>query len=299
MEKSTKRNLFLTVVIILVLGIIAATVYVTMKGPATPDNAGMTVIDKQGEDGKIVVKDLNDGDMSIPKFNYPVNAYDINLFTENEGIIKYSDNSAIGINVTSQNGEIDWAQVKASGIDFAMIRVGYRGRNKGDRVEDEYFEQNIKGAIEAGLDVGAYFFSQAISEQEAEQEAAFLIEKIQPYQLKYPISFNWEFVGADQNGKEPRTKDCTPTEVTSFAKAFCNKIKKTGRDAMFYIDKTMGYEYFNLDELTQYQIWYAEYQAKPAFYYDFKIWQYSELGTVPGIEGSVKMSLAMKSYSKK
>ncbi len=295
MDRATKKNLFMAAIAVLVLAVVGVAIYVTLQGPKTPDNSGTQVVGS-GEEGKIVINDLNDGEMSIPKYNYPVNAYDVGLFTNNQGIIRYGEDSAIGINVTSKNGDIDWEQVKQSGVEFAMIRVGYRGRNKGDRTEDDKFVQNIEGATAAGLDVGVYFFSQAVSVQEAEQEAQFVIEKIQPYQVTYPISFNWEFVAPSSDGREPRTKDCTPSEITSFAKAFCSTVSKAGRTAMFYTDKELAYNYYNLDELSSNQIWYSEFAEKPAFYYDFKIWQYSELGTVSGISGNVKMSLAMKKY---
>ncbi len=295
MDRATKKNLFMAAIVVLVLAVVGVAVYVTLQGPSTPNDSGTQFVDTN-EDGDIVINDFNDGEITIPKYNYPVNAYDANFFTNNQGVMKYGDNSAIGINVTSKNGEIDWAQVKQSGVDFVMIRVGYREQYKGGRVEDSNFVQNIEGATEAGLAVGVYFFSQAVSVEEAEQEAAFVIEKIQPYQVTYPISFNWEF-GEEKNGDVARTKNCTPLEITSFAKAFCSTVSKTGHTAMFHANKEMAYDNFNLDELSGNQIWYAEYAEKPAFYYDFKIWQYSELAEVPGISGSVKMSLAMEKYS--
>lgn len=296
MNNSMKRNIFLVIIVLLVVAVIGIAVFVATKGPSTPGNIGTEVVNKDTDDGKILIKDLYDGEINIPKYNYPLDTYDMESFQETNGVMKYGEDSALGINVRSKEGEVDWEKVKGSGVDFVMLRAGYRGYKRGERNEDENFEKNYTGATEAGLDVGVYFFSQAVSEQEAEQEASFVLSLVQGKQIKYPIAFDWEKVEDTGSDKVARTDVCTPTDVTNFAKAYCGKIKKAGFTPAIYMNKDMGYEYFNLSELSDYEIWYSEYQKTPAFYYDFKIWQYSNQGTVPGIDKEVRMNIAMKKY---
>lgn len=299
MESRGKRNLFVTVVCILLMMIIAMSAYATINGPLVPNSKAPTQVVEGGNvpEGKLLVKDLNDGELTIPKYNVPVNQYDPDLFSQEDGVMTYNDKSVLGINVTEKDGEIDWEKVASSGVKFAYIRVGFRGKGRGDMYLDARFQENVDGAQAAGLDIGVYYYSGAISAVEAEEEATQVLERVQGMQMIYPISFNWEYTTTMEDGTQPRTLNSTPTEVTSFAKAFCSKVAQTGRPVAFYTNKTMAYDYFNLDELKDYDIWYQEYRTTPAFYYNFAIWQYTKEAQIPGIERPVKMSLALKAYS--
>lgn len=223
------------------------------------------------------------------------NRYDPQAFTQEEnGWITYEKNgrkALTGIDVSVYQGDIDWEAVAQSGVEFAIIRLGYRGYSQGAIQLDRNFEQNMRGALEAGLDVGVYFFSQATTVLEAEEEADFVLENLRGYPISFPVVFDWEFVTADQ----ARTHEMEGEALTDCALAFCELVATAGYTPMVYFNQDIGYFYYQLDELDQYPFWLAEYDSKPDFFYDFEIWQYTHTGTVPGIQGSVDLNLAFES----
>lgn len=223
------------------------------------------------------------------------NRYDPQAFTQEEnGWITYEKNgkkALTGIDVSVYQGDIDWEAVAQSGVEFAIIRLGYRGYSQGAIQLDRNFEQNMRGALEAGLDVGVYFFSQATTVLEAEEEADFVLENLRGYPITFPVVFDWEFVTADQ----ARTHEMDGETLTDCALAFCELVATAGYTPMVYFNQDIGYLYYQLDELDQYPFWLAEYDSKPDFFYDFEIWQYTHTGTVPGIQGSVDLNLAFES----
>ncbi len=231
-----KRAAFLAAVILLVITIFLLTVYnsIDQSKKTKPGSISSTV--STTDDGKLVVKDLYAGEITIPKFDIELNTYDTEKFNNNNGLVTYDDeNALLGIDVSSYQETIDWAQVKESGIEFVMIRAGYRGATRGALREDTNFQVNYNGAKEAGLKVGVYFFSQAISEAEAEEEAGFVLQLLQGKELDYPVVFDWEIAEVLDNGVDiSRTKAVTGDEVTSFAQAFCKKIDKAGFTAAVY-----------------------------------------------------------------
>lgn len=295
MESATKRILFLTATILLVLVVVIGSVVITLRGPR---ESSVELLEKQ-EDGTLLVNDLYEGHMTIPFYNIPKCTYEPDDFSDNKGVIAYEGgDSYVGINVNQQQGEIDWSQVAGSGVDFVLIRVGYRMYGTGRIVEDERFEANIQGALEAGLPVGVYFYSKAISTTEAEEEANFVLDKIRTYTVTYPVFFYWRYDLKDDGSlmEESRVTGCNGDQITSFAEAFCAQVTLTGRTAGFFCDKTMGYERLDLSRLSAYDMWYTEFRAAPSFYYDFKMWQYTDEGTVPGISQQVPITLSMKKY---
>ena len=223
------------------------------------------------------------------------NRYDPQAFTQEEnGWITYEKNgrkALTGIDVSVYQGDIDWEAVAQSGVEFAIIRLGYRGYSQGAIQLDRNFEQNMRGALEAGLDVGVYFFSQATTVLEAEEEADFVLENLRGYPITFPVVFDWEFVTADQ----ARTHEMEGEALTDCALAFCELVATAGYTPMVYFNQDIGYFYYQLDELDQYPFWLAEYDSKPDFFYDFEIWQYTHTGTVPGSQGSVDLNLAFES----
>ena len=223
------------------------------------------------------------------------NRYDPQAFTQEEnGWITYEKNgrkALTGIDVSVYQGDIDWEAVAQSGVEFAIIRLGYRGYSQGAIQLDRNFEQNMRGALEAGLDVGVYFFSQATTVLEAEEEADFVLENLRGYPITFPVVFDWEFVTADQ----ARTHEMEGEALTDCVLAFCELVATAGYTPMVYFNQDIGYFYYQLDELDQYPFWLAEYDSKPDFFYDFEIWQYTHTGTVPGIQGSVDLNLAFES----
>lgn len=200
-----------------------------------------------------------------------------------------SVSSRIGIDVSEFQGEeIDWKKVKDSGVEFAIIRLGYRAYGEeGELVPDAMYEKNIQGTLDAGLETGVYFFSQAASPVEAVEEAEYVLERIRGYDIDGPIVYDTE----DIEYAAARTDKNTRQEITNYCKAFCDTIEAAGYDSMIY--SNMKWMAFTLDmeELSGYDFWYADYHTAPQCPYKYKIWQYSETGTVPGISGSVNLNL--------
>lgn len=200
-----------------------------------------------------------------------------------------------GIDVSSFQGEIDWRKVKEDGIEFAIIRVGYRGYGTGKMVLDEYFEANIKGALEAGLEVGVYYFSQAISQEEAIEEAQVVLEQVKGYDITYPIVYDAEEITTDS----ARTDGVTVRQLTDNAIAFCDTIEAAGYSSMIYSNKRWLLTKLDLERLNDYKIWFAGYVGIPEYPYDFQMWQYSESGSVAGIDGNVDLNISFMDYRAK
>ena len=222
------------------------------------------------------------------KQNIAKNHYDADSFYEENGMLRYAKSAHLtGVDVSEHQEKIDWAAVRAAGVDFAILRIGYRGYTEGSIQEDAYFEQNLAGAIDAGLDVGVYFFSQAMDEQEAREEARFVLDKISGYQLAYTVFFDWEKIGADA-----RSDAMDLTSLTTVTDTFCSEIEAAGYQAGLYFNQQLGYEELHLPSLQGYTFWLAEYNDTPSFTYDFDLWQYASDGSVDGIDGDVDLNLA-------
>ncbi|MCD8367600.1 MAG: glycoside hydrolase family 25 protein [Clostridiales bacterium] len=206
---------------------------------------------------------------------------------DEDGTLSYSGEALYGIDLSAHQGEVDWAAVAESGVDFAMLRAGYRGYGSGQIAEDSQFANNLTGAQEAGLQVGVYFFSQAITVEEAQEEAAFVLELLDGQPLDLPIAYDWEYITYD----DARTDSLDAETVTACAAAFCAVIESAGYDAMVYCNGELGYLNYDLSQLQDYEVWYAEYADSPSFAYAIAMWQYSSSGTVSGIDGEVDLDI--------
>ena len=205
--------------------------------------------------------------------------------------LKLRDGESItGIDVSSWQKVIDWEQVKASGVEFAMIRLGYRGYEQGVLCMDKYAIANLDGAIAAGLDVGVYFFSQALTPEEAEEEAYYVVENLKPYQehITMPVVYDWEHVSdADARSNDMRDPDI----LTDCTLAFLQTVEAAGYRPMVYFNRTQSWKYLNLEELKDYEFWLAAYTQRMDFPYKIKMWQYTNKGRVPGIEGDCDINI--------
>lgn len=220
----------------------------------------------------------------------PKNTFNTDGFYELDGIRYYHGGDLVGVagvDVSAYQTSVDWSAVKEAGIDFAMVRVGYRGYSSGELDEDDYFLSHLEGAIEAGLHVGVYFFSQALTPDEAREEAQYVLDKIEGYALQYPVVFDWEEMHVPA-----RTDEMNMLMLTSCAQAFCETVEAAGYRAGVYFNQAYGYGQLNLVSLKDYVFWLAEYADTPSFAYDFQIWQYTNEGQVPGIEGPVDLNIA-------
>lgn len=236
--------------------------------------------------------------------NVPKCTYDFSCLTTDEetGYKSFRDEkngvtARMGIDVSEFQGEeIDWKQVKKSGVEFAIIRLGYRAYGEsGDLVLDAMYEQNIRQASKAGIDVGVYFFSQAISAAEAVEEAEFVLDHVKKYDITGPVVYDTEEIKWDA----ARTDENTKQEFTNYCKVFCDTVSHAGYDPMIY--SNMEWMAFTLDmeELSEYDFWYADYCEIPQCPYDYKIWQYSESGAVPGISANVDLNLWFEKENKR
>ncbi len=201
-----------------------------------------------------------------------------------------SSSGNMGIDVSKWNGNIDWNAVKNSGVSYVIIRCGYRGSSTGALIEDPKFRSNIQGASAAGLKVGVYFFTQAVNEVEAVEEASMVASLISGYKISYPVFLDVEPSGgrADSIGKDARTAVC---------KAFCQTIQNSGYTAGIYANKTWLTSYINTASLTSYKIWLAQYAAAPSYSATkYDLWQYSSKGSVSGISGSVDLNISYLGY---
>lgn len=221
-----------------------------------------------------------------------------NFRTDSKGLKYYYEDGELasytGIDVSAYNGDIDFDAVKNFGIDFVIVRLGGRGYgSEGVIFEDEYALKNLKNAKAAGLMVGAYFFSQAITPEEAVEEANFCLEMLDGFYLDYPLVFDWEQIDSAEN---PRTEGILPETLTNCAKAFCDTVNEAGYIPCLYTDAKKAYMKFDLSELSGIDIWYAFYNDEPNMYYNYMMWQYSCTGTVDGIEGDVDLNICFKNY---
>ena len=230
--------------------------------------------------------------------NIPVSSYAKELFTEINGRMVYTDtnvNYYTGIDVSSYQGEINWNAVANDGIDFAIIRIGYRGYGTaGNICLDSMADTNIKAANEEHIRTGVYFYSQATNIEEAQEEADFVLKAIKNYDIDYPVVYDWE----NDPGVGMRTDGMTVEQITQCAVAFCEKIKQAGYTPAVYFNLSDAYSRYNLDLINNYIFWYAQFEGNaPEFYYEYSIWQYSDKGSVNGIKGNVDLNIAFHHFN--
>ena len=215
-----------------------------------------------------------------------------NLNILEDGEVQYMQDGQVvshkGIDVSKHQGNIDWTKVAADGVEFAFIRVGLRGYGtEGKLGEGEYFEQNVKGALQAGIKVGVYFYSQAITDEELLEEANLVLEKVKPYNIELPIVFDVEKV----SGGKGRANELSVEERTRLTALFCQTIQDAGYKPMIYHNMEMGTLMLDLGQLEQYDKWFAYYNDDLYYPYAYKVWQYSEKGAVDGINEEVDLNI--------
>ena len=215
----------------------------------------------------------------------PKNAYAVENFYWEDGFLRYKDRDyMIGIDVSTHQQEIDWDAVAESGVEFAIIRAGYRGATAGKLYEDDCFAYNLREAKKAGLKVGVYFFSQAVNAEEAKEEAKYVCRLLDGEKLQLPVYYDWEYL-------EGRVQEPWLMPMTECAVAFCEEVKDAGYLPGVYFNQDYGYNYLDLRELETYALWLAEYGSVPEFPYLYHCVQYTDQGTIPGIDGYVDLDL--------
>lgn len=218
----------------------------------------------------------------------PANPYGpVDFMQEESGEMTFLSGEAVkGIDVSTWQGAIDWQQVRDSGVDFVMIRVGGRGTESGALYEDDMCRTYYEGAKAAGLKVGVYFFSQSITVEEAVEEAEYTLDIVKDWELEMPVVYDWEYIGDGA-----RTDYMDARLLTDMVKAFCDTVRNAGYDPMVYFGRSHSANLLHLEELTDYGFWLAMYNPIMDYPYQIDIWQYTETGTVPGISGNVDLNL--------
>lgn len=221
-----------------------------------------------------------------PELPY-INPYRAEDFVEENGFMKcLTTKSEPGIDVSYYQGQIDWEQVGQSGVKFAFVRLGFRRSSTGTLGEDELAMKNLREAKKAGLKVGAYFFSQATSPAEAKEEAEFALGILKGYQLDLPLAYDWETVEGSA-----RTDGMTTETLSKCIKSFCKVVEDAGYDTMVYFNRDLSQTLLDIRKLGGRPVWFAMYHTYPDAPCKPLYWQYSDKGTVPGIEGNVDLNL--------
>ena len=226
----------------------------------------------------------------VPTIPPDPNPYDRYYFQYNRHnyLLLQNLESYPGIDVSAYQGVIDWKKVKDSGIDFAIIRLGYRGYESGKLVEDKYAQDNLLGAAEAGLKVGAYFFSQALNNQEVDEEIEFMLEILGDTQLDMPIVLDWEIPASSA-----RTARMDARTLTNLQLHFCKLMEQKGYQPMVYFNWYQSEHLYYLSELEEFPFWLAMYQDRMTYPWKVEMWQYTSTGRFPGIAGDVDINVYM------
>ena len=224
---------------------------------------------------------------TIPPDRNPYGKFDFQ-YNRHNYLLLQNVHSYPGVDVSAHQGVIDWDAVAKSGIKFAMIRLGYRGYESGKLVEDEYAQANLQGAMDAGLDVGAYFFSQALDIRETDEEIEFMLEILGERYLSMPIVLDWEIPAASA-----RSNGMDPVTLTDIQRHFCGIMRDKGYQPMIYFNWHQSEHLYNLHDLEDYPFWLALYQDRMTYPWKVEMWQYTNSGKVPGINGPVDLNVYM------
>lgn len=242
-----------------------------------------------------------DGGYSFFPINENLKKHDYvyeNFVIRDEDEVVYVDDadkvlSAKGIDVSRHQGEINWKKVAGDDVSYAFIRAGFRGYSEGKLVEDEFFVDNIEGALDNDIEVGIYFYTQALTEEEAREEAEFVLDLIEPYDITYPVVLDLEETGSES----ARTAGMTKEEHTKAAIAFCEAIEDAGHRPMIYGNLKTFLIMLDMEQLEEYDKWFAYYDTPVYFPYEFTVWQYSSKGSIEGIGTEVDLNVCMKDYT--
>ena len=215
----------------------------------------------------------------------PRNSREMRDFTLDEKGRPAYPGAVFGVDVSEHQGVIDWEKARADGVEFAILRIGYRGYSEGSLQIDGSFARNYVEARSAGLPVGVYFFSQAVSVEESREEAAYVLELLDGVPLELPVFYDWE------ESSKGRTAGKATSAVGDYALAFCRGVTEGGYEAGVYFNQRYGYSIMHLEYLTDYSFWIAEYETYQSFGYQTAFWQFSGSGRVDGIDVIVDMDL--------
>ena len=275
-----KRNHLIFPRLTALLTILTLALTLCACGPRDPHAGMVEIYNGTGFDWITPWKGVETSDLSEEDFYTP----DAGLTVSYTGAAYRAQQ---GIDVSYYQGNVDWQAVAGQGIEFAMIRAGYRGFTDGYISRDVCFRQNAEGALAAGLEVGLYIFSQAVDPDEAREEARWLVEAAADYDVTLPLVFDWEPI----TDYEARTDGMLGTEMTACAAAFCEVVRDAGYTPCVYFNNWQGYYDYDLSQLDDAVFWVSNPGAWDDYYYAHSIWQYTYNGTLRGINGNVDRDL--------
>lgn len=251
-----------------------------------------------GKHTKLVTEDGTEEWVSINPY-LTKNTYDFSGLVYQYPIMKYYEDSEkvsrVGIRVSADDGDINFNRLKKAGVEFAMIQIGSRGYGSGDLMADDMFYENINKATEAGMDVGVTFFSQAVTKEEALEEAVRVIEGLQGFTIVYPVAFDMEYVKNDTARVQGLSKDAK----TEIARTFMDAIEQAGYKAMLYGNKEWLLRRVDLTKLISYDIWFTQEQDTPDYPYRYTMWEYTKNAKLDGLEEPGKLSICFIDYASK
>ncbi len=227
------------------------------------------------------------------------NKYDLKGFSYEPPIMKYYENgkniSSMGVDISKETGDVDFSKLKKAGVQFVMIKVGARGYGNGQITLDDHFAEYMKAASEAGLNIGVYFFSQAITKEEALEEANLVYQNIKDYKITYPIAFDMEKITGDISRIDTLTKE----EKSNIALVFLQSLKDVGYKGIIYGNKEWLIQQINLSTVGSFDIWLSQIGDVPDYPYKFSMWQYTQSGKIDGITGDANLDICFINYEMK
>lgn len=253
---------------------------------------------KDGKHTRLVAEDGTEEWVSINPY-LTKNTYDYSGLVYQFPIMKYYEDSEkvsqVGISVDEDDGDINFGRLKKAGVDFAMIRIGSRGYGSGNLMSDEMFYENVRKATEAGMDIGVTFFSQAVTKEEALEEAARVIEGLQGFTIVYPVAFDMEYVKNDTARVQGLSRD----EKTEIAMTFLDAVGQAGYKTILYGNKEWLIRRVDLSKLIGYDIWISQEQDTPDYPYKFTMWEYTKNAKMDGMEEPADLSICLIDYKSK
>ena len=269
--------------------------------PSQKDNKKETAEADPSTDGKHTLVTNRDGkeEWVLISPYLPKHEYDFTKLVCQSDLMKYYQDgkltSYVGVDISKYQDYVDFLKLKKAGVDFVMLRVGARGYGSGQIVLEDYFVNNIKRATDAGLQIGVYFTSQAITEEEAVEESNIVLENIKDYKITYPVAFDMSFVDNDTT----RIETVSRADKTKITKAFLDTIEAAGYKPLLYGDKEWLIKEIDLSKLSAYDVWLSQMEDVPDYPYRFTMWQYANDVTIDGIAGYANMNISFIDYSEK
>ena len=236
----------------------------------------------------------------VKEGNVTLNSYNPDNFRIDNGFMAYFDDdgnkiSHLGCDLSYHNKSVNFDELAAAGCEFVMLRCGYRGYSEGGMVKDEKFETYASEAERVGIKVGVYFFTQALTPEEARDEADFTLSIIKYHNISYPVAFDTEYI--DDEEARTNTTEISDELRSEICTAFCERIKEEGYYPMIYASENWFRRSLEVESLKQYDFWAPQYLEENYFLYDFTIWQYTDEGSIPGVSGPVDLDISMVDYA--